>query len=138
MKPIFFSIICMFCLSSCSQQNNNDLSKLLIGEWDRITTTYSQQKKGEENIAEEEISIDCNVCPTVVFLKNETGVITLPNSNKNTFQWKIESDKLIVKNNKQSSFIKDGSYHLNPTNRKEFTELELIDTSGKLKYILSR
>jgi hypothetical protein len=137
MKIQFLLFFLLFVCCSCKQgkvkKSNED--SLLVGKWGIYSTIEFQNN-------DDSIATICNVCPEMIFAKDETGFIRRQNEKMLHFKWESGAGTLILKHsgstNNGDNIIGDGNYKLIYKDKKSFKEIALIDTFKDIKYILRK
>ena len=107
----------------------------MIGKW-TICTVNFLQADGRW------MSMTNNVCPTIDFVKGHSGYLKSGDSTISAFNWTSDGDRLVIAKSIEKSsrkiFNLNGSLKIIHKNRKEFREVDLLDNSRHIQYVLVR
>lgn len=135
MKTRFIFIALLLATLSCRQAKVKDSDNSLIGKWSIYQTIDFQGN-------DDSVSINCNACPEIEFIKDHTGSIKRLDDHLQHFHWELNDDGITIKHDTgdqiKGVIIDDGTYQLIQGDKIPLKEIALSDTLKNLKYILRR
>lgn len=119
----FILVVVIFLIYGCGSTSSSEKNNSLIGKSWTLSEVFGTQ---------------CNVCPEVVFINTNKGVIIKPSKEERRFKYVLSNDKIKFFSEDEPNYFGATEFNFKVYSKNTFVYCELISLDGKGKSVLIR